>query len=289
MIDFQQFIASDNNITLRNATSTGNWLEFTGCSGEVLITNNTVFLEEKNGLIFTLITYSRDLTAQLTDNQVVLVENTSSYEQTFFQLLNADTGNITVQNFILRNVNLTSPIFLIKNIGQGLVLQLNNISIINLAQSILYGGDVNPETSTGRSGIICLKNDGFQASKLAINIFVANSRFQNVSIKDNGGILTTISSDEYIIYFKNTWFLDLSSKQGAALNIRVSEQQRNILWNASQVIDIKNCSFINYSASQIVGGAAIYVHNATINFAESFFENIDSEKKTDDHFSAEYV
>ena len=239
-IDFQQFRASDNNITLRNTISGGNWLEFSGCSGEVFITNNTIFLEEKNGLIFTLISYSINLTAQLTDNQVVLVENTSSYEQTFFQLLNADSGNITVQNFILQNVNLTSPIFMIKNTGLGLVLQLKNISIINLEQSILY--DVKmliqkpPQEDTG---IIFLKGDRLESSKQTTSIFVENSRFQNVSIKGNSGILTTSSSSEYIIYFRNTWFLDLSSEQGAALNIRFSE-----IFSGMLLKNIKNCSFI---------------------------------------------
>ena len=148
--------------------------------------------------------------AMIADNQIDFASRLSSNHSNYFQLLNANSGNISIQNFLLNDINIATPIIIIMNNGFNLSMQLNNASILNINQLVKQ----LPEDSSGNyiskvkgsGGVILLRDNGVSDISNSLAISIVNCRFENVKFNDKGGVINAISQAIYNISIVNTTF-----------------------------------------------------------------------------------
>ena len=276
-INLQRAMISDNIIMLlQDAISAGNWIRFLDCSGEVVIANNRVFLEgDNNGLILSSISNSTNLSAVIANNQIIHSANKDLGKQNHIQLLNADSGNVTVQDFFLTNITLSTSVIVLKNSNLPLMVQLINISILNVNQPRPNFTEIDSKfislINTESKGIILLQDNKLSFCNTTVFLSAVNCRFQNINIDGKGGVINIESEASYLVSLINTMFINISSEEGSALRAIPNNPDKRISIANSHIINIINSSFIKNSVLR--SGAEIYIQDAKINLAETYFES----------------
>ena len=277
MMNFTQSNALNNPLVLQDMLLGGNWIKFSNCSGEFLIERNQVLLYGKNRFVFVSIANSTSLRMKINAHTV----NPSSV-QSYFQLLNADSGNTEVSNFTLNDTTISAPVVVLRNNGLPIGLKLSNVTILNIrslpADLKQLNSQVDISASGEPGGIILLKDDGAKPLANNVTISIEKCLFENITIEGQNGAINVVSQGNYNISLNSTDFRKLTSDQGAAISIRSSKSEINGSSSRSQVIKIDTCTFTDNYALQ--PGDAIYVEEADLSFsAVSFNNNLDKKAR----------